>query len=224
MMLLSVLPSSYSLHLLRSTVVFITTILITGCTTLDVIDSDADVSIDTTIDPEVTWTQRQSELSSIKYWHLTGRLAVVNGEDSWNLNLDWQQKGDDYQIQLHGLFGAGKVKLVGNADGVLLKDSDDQTFYADTPELLLYEQTGVFMPVAGLRYWVVGLTSPGQREKPKLDSLGRLAYLEDANWKVNFKRYTQVSGIDLPRKVFIVRNGNDLDVRLVVDKWKLGAF
>ncbi len=216
------LPSSR--HIRRLFVVFIATVIVTACTTVDVLDRDADTIAISTIESEQAWVQRQTELSSIKYWRLTGRLAVSNGDDAWNLSLDWQQKGDDYQIQIHGPFGAGKVKLTGNPHGVLLQDSDDQTFYADTPEQLLYEQTGIFVPVDGLRYWVVGLTSPTQKEKPRLDRQGRLAYLEDQNWKVKFKRYTQVSGIDLPRKVFMAKPENELDVRLVVDQWKLGAF
>ena len=80
------------------------------------------------------------------------------------------------------------------------------------------------MPVEGLRYWVMGMASPKQIKKPRIDGHGRLAYLEDANWKVNFKRYTQVSGMDLPRKVFIIKPDQEIDVRLVVDKWTLGAF
>jgi outer membrane lipoprotein LolB len=220
-MLSSALPSNL---LSRLTIAFVITLLVTGCTTLDVSDSGTDSYIDSSIDAEQTWRERQIELSAIKYWQLTGRLAVSNGEDAWNVNLEWQQRDEDYQIILNGPFGTGKVKLIGNADGVLLKDADDQTFYADTPEMLLYEQTGMYMPVAGLRYWVMGLASPAQKKKPKLDNLGRLAYLEEANWQVKFKRYTQVSGIDLPRKVFILKHANELDVRLVVDNWKLGAF
>jgi outer membrane lipoprotein LolB len=218
-MLSSVLPSSF---LSRLIIVFSATVLVTGCTTLDISDSDVDVASATGVGK--SWQERQSELAAIKYWRLTGRLAVSNGDDAWNLNIEWHQREDDYQIVLNGPFGAGKVKLVGNANGVLLKDSDDQTFYAETPEMLLYEQTGLYMPVNGLRYWVMGLTSPNQHAEPQLDNLGRIAYLEEADWKVRFKRYTQVSGIDLPRKVFIVRSNKELDVRLVVDNWKLGAF
>lgn len=219
MMLSSVLPSSF---LSRLIIVFSATVLATGCTTLDISDSDVDVTSAT--GSGKSWQERQSELAAIKYWRLTGRLAVSNGDDAWNLNIEWHQREDDYQIVLNGPFGAGKVKLVGNANGVLLKDSDDQTFYAETPEMLLYEQTGLYMPVNGLRYWVMGLTSPNQHAEPQLDKLGRISYLEEADWKVRFKRYTQVSGIDLPRKVFIVRSNKELDVRLVVDNWKLGAF
>ncbi|VAW93910.1 hypothetical protein MNBD_GAMMA21-186 [hydrothermal vent metagenome] len=214
MMSLNALPSKYiskSFFLF-----FIVLSLSVGCTTTQPVPVDAK-SI-------AAWEQRRGDLAQIKYWRLRGRLLVSHGEDVWSLSLEWQQKDEDYKIFIHGLFGAGKVKLVGNADGVMLRNSDDQSFYADNPEDLLYQQTGIHMPVEGLRYWVMGLTSPGQLKKPQIDGLGRLAYLEDTNWKVNFKRYTKVSGMDLPRKVFIEKPEQEIDVRLVVDKWTLGAF
>lgn len=202
---------------LRPVVVFLAiAVLTTGCTTVPDVPPVAD--------PQATWQSRQPALAAIKAWHLSGRIAVSQGEEAWNLNLDWQQNGDDYQIQLHGPFGAGRVQLTGNAQGVILKDADDQSFYADRPETLLLERTGVAMPVEGLRYWVVGLTSPTQSSQPRLDPQGRLAYLEDTDWKVKFKRYVSVSGMQLPGKVFIVKPEQDIDVRLVVDEWKLGAY
>jgi len=212
MMLSIVLPSSPQLKFLLLLFLMGSSM---GCTMQPVVPVD---------DPQSTWEQRQAELNAIKYWRFKGRLLVSQGEAAWNLSLEWQQKDEDYQISIHGPFGAGKVKLIGNAQGVVLKDSDNQRFYADRPEDLLYQQTGVLMPVEGLRYWIMGLTGPDQITKPKLDAQGRLAYLEDSNWQVNFKRYIQVSGIDLPRKVFIVKPEQDIDVRLVVDKWTLGAF
>lgn len=172
--------------------------------------------------PAQVWQQRREELSRIAYWHLTGRLAVRNGDDAWNIHLDWQQRGDDYRIQLNGPFGAGKVRLIGNANGVELHDSDNHIFYADKPGELLAERTGVSMPVAGLRYWILGLSTPQQKQPPRLDDRGRLAYLEDDHWRVNFRRYTNVDGLQLPDKIFISKPAQTIDVRLVVDEWKLG--
>ena len=212
-MSLNVLPSN---NLLKLVFLFILAGVSAACTTtqpLPAVDN-----------PDEVWQQRQAELGAIKYWRLRGRIAVSQGVAAWNLSLEWQQKDEDYQIVIHGPFGAGKVKLLGNKDGVLLKDSDEQTFYADNPEDLLFEQTGVHMPVEGLRYWVLGLIGSQQIKPPKLDDQGRLAYLEDKNWKVNFKRYTSVSGMNLPRKIFIKNPDEDIDVRLVVDNWTLGAF
>lgn len=192
----------------------VVSLLFSGCTSMPV---HSPVS-----DPEGTWAQRQDELARIKVWNLSGRLAVNNGVEAWNLDLDWQQNDDDYQIQISGPFGAGKIKLIGNSSGVLLYDSDDQTYYADRPEELLYETTGMHMPVTGLRYWIVGLASPEQKGKVKLDPQGRLAYLEDSHWHVKFRRYMDVNGLQLPRKIFIDRPDKEIDIRLVIDSWKLG--
>ena len=189
--------------------------LLSACTSVPV-----DKPVD---DPVAAWSQRQKQLDGIQYWYLSGRVAVKNGVEAWNLDMNWSQKGEDYQVELSGPFGAGKVRLTGNARGVSLTDSDNQTFQADSAEQLLYETTGVTMPVEGLRYWIVGLTGPQQKSKPELDNQGRLAYLEDARWKVKFRGYMGVNGLTLPRKIFIERADKEIDVRLVVDNWKLGV-
>jgi len=216
-MLSNALPSKSALLFLLGSIGLLLT---SACTTVPV-DTTAPVS---GTDPQQTWQARQPELAAIKVWRLSGRVAVSQEDSAWNLNLEWQQNGDDFEIILNGPFGAGKVKLIGNAYGVLLRDSDEQVFYADNAQTLLYDHTGVNMPVDGLRYWIVGLTRPDQKSKLELDAQGRLHYLEDANWRVNFKRYTAVSGMQLPEKVFILEPDDKIDVRLVIDNWKLGAF
>jgi len=201
---------------MKNYLVLLATVIVTGCASLP---ESSPVE-----HPDQVWQQRRETLSRIAYWHLSGRLAVRNGNEAWNIHLDWQQKGDDYQIILNGPFGAGKVKLTGDNHSVALQDSDNQTFHAANPGDLLRERTGVTMPVEGLRYWIVGLDTPDQRQPPKLDAQGRLAYLEDKQWRVKFRGYTSVSGLQLPEKIFITRPEQEINVRLVVDEWQLGAF
>lgn len=167
------------------------------------------------------WLERQARLATIKSWNLTGRLAVNNGAEAWNLDMNWQQYNGNYHIELSGPFGAGKVRLVGNEQGVVLHAPDDQTYQAERPDDLLYTTTGVTMPVEGLRYWIVGLATPGHAGKARLDDKRRLAYLEESNWEVKFRRYTTVNGMQLPDKIFIDRADREIDVRLVVDRWKI---
>lgn len=197
-----------------SGVIFLTWLL-SACSSV-VLDSQ---SLATVSDP--VWAERQARLSTIKSWNLTGRLAVNNGVEAWNLDMSWQQYNGNYHIELSGPFGAGKVRLVGNERGVVLHSADDQTYHAERPDDLLYAATGVTMPVEGLRYWIVGLASPGHTGKTRLDTRSRLAYLEDSNWSVKFRRYTTVAGMQLPDKIFIDRADREIDVRLVVDQWKI---
>lgn len=172
--------------------------------------------------PAQVWQQRQVQLSRIAYWHLHGRLAVHHDDEAWNIHIDWQQRGQDYRIELSGPFGAGEVRLIGNPAGVELKDSDNHSYYAENPGELLDERTGVTMPVAELRYWILGLSTPQQTHAPRLDDQGRLAFLTKDQWRVRFKRYTDVNGVQLPDKIFISKPSQKIDVRLVVDQWKLG--
>ena len=206
------------IHLSRVKSVFSYLLILSCLSACTVMPPETPVS-----DPVAAWQKRQQQLDGIQYWYLTGRVAVNNGVEAWHLDMNWSQKGEAYLVELSGPFGAGKVRLAGNDRGVLLTNADNQQYQAESAERLLYEQTGVTVPVEGLRYWIVGLASPTQKHTPQLDSQGRLAYLQNGNWTVKFRSYSQVNGLELPRKIFIARPDREIDVRLVVDSWKLGV-
>ncbi len=171
-------------------------------------------------DPETTWQSRQQDLATVNDWRLNGRLAITRGSEAWHLKVNWRQKPEGYEIFLSGPFGAG-VKLVGNPQGVVLHDSEQHAYSAEEPELLLYTHTGVFMPVTGLRYWILGLPDPDKNHtnQTRLDAYGRLAELQQRDWTVRFRDYVAVEQYQLPERLFI--QSEDIEVRLVVDDWQV---
>ena len=173
------------------------------------------------VDAEAAWQSRQLALNSMNDWRLNGRLAITRGAEAWHLKVNWRQKQDGYEIFLSGPFGTGQVKLVGNHDGVVLRDTERHAYYAREPETLLYEHTGVFMPVTGLRYWILGLPDPGKNHtsQTRLDAYGRLAELQQRSWTVQFPDYVAVKHYQLPERLLI--QGEDIEVRLVVDDWQI---
>ena len=171
-------------------------------------------------DPDKEWEQRKSHLSEINDWVLNGRLAIINGHESWHLNMKWQRHGDKYILDLSGPFGAGHAQLTGTGDNVLLVDSDQNYFYADSPDRLLQEVTGLRLPVKSLLYWIAGLPDWNiKAKKQTLDAYGRLAELHQNDWQVRFKQYIDVDKHELPQKIFI--NGFNLKVKIFVDEWNL---
>ena len=173
------------------------------------------------VDAEASWQSRQQQLTRMNNWRLKGRLAINRGAESWHLKVNWRQKQNGYEIFLSGPFGSGQVKLTGNPDGVVLRDSERQSYYAAEPEMLLYEHTGVFMPVTGLRYWILGLPDPAKNHttQTRLDAYGRLAQLQQRAWTVQFPDYVAVKHYELPERLLI--QGEDIEVRLVVDDWQV---
>lgn len=169
------------------------------------------------------WQQRQQQLLNLSDWQMKGRMVVMNGVELWALSVDWEQRGDQYVIFLSGPFGAGKVQLAGSTKGVLLRDSDNQVFYASTPEELLLDHTGIAMPLSYLRFWILGLLQSDSNlaaNRVKFDKLGRLESLTREQWDVRFKRYTKTDNVsvELPDKIFI-HKGEDVEVRIVVGEW-----
>lgn len=171
-------------------------------------------------DPDQKWQQRQQTLAKINDWHLHGRVAIINGDESWNLSMSWQRHDDKYILDLSGPLGIGHSQLTGTKDGVVLVDSDKNYFYAESPDKLLSDTTGLRMPVKDLFYWMRGLPNPNlNSEQQKLDAFGRLAQLQQGGWRVRFKRYSQIDQHELPQKIFI--DGFNVKVKIFVDEWNL---
>lgn len=171
-------------------------------------------------DPGKKWEQRKTELSKINDWYLNGRVAIINGQESWHLTMEWQRHDDKYILDLSGPFGAGHAQLTGTDDGVVLVDSDKNYFFADSPDRLLQEVTGLRMPVKSLLYWMRGLPNWNiKKEKQQLDEFGRLQQLQQDDWRVRFKQYVNVDKHELPQKIFI--DGYDVKVKIFVDEWNI---
>ena len=83
-----------------------------------------------------------------------------------------------------------------------MRTSNNEVFVAPTPDELLDRQVGWHVPLAGLRYWIVGRTQPhttvGSLE---LDGVGRLKTLEQAGWTIRYQRYEAIGDLQLPTKL-----------------------
>jgi len=197
---------------MKSFILLLAVITLTACTTTPPHEFVAD--------PAKKWEQRKSELSEINDWLLNGRVAIINGQESWLLSMKWQRHDDKYILDLSGPFGAGHAQLTGTKDGVVLVDADKNYFFAESPDRLLHEVTGLRMPVKSLLYWMRGLPNWNiKNEKQNLDNFGRLASLEQDGWKIRFKHYISVEKHELPQKIFI--DGFNLKVKIFVDEWDL---
>jgi len=178
-------------------------------------------------EPEKKWEQRKSEISKINDWSFNGRVSIINGHESWLLNMQWQFHSGEYRLDLSGPFGAGHAQLRGSDDGVILTDSDQNNFYASNPDRLLHEITGVRMPVQSLLYWMRGIPNRNiKKQQEKIDAFGRLQKIKQDGWNVHIKQYTQVAGTatekqihELPEKIFI--DGHGLNVKVFVEDWDL---
>jgi outer membrane lipoprotein LolB len=172
------------------------------------------------LDREQAWQLRQQALGSLHSWSLSGRLGIQTGHEGWHMSISWEQRQGGYTIRITAPLGQGSLLLEGDTSGVLLQTSDGESVRAEDPGLLLYQQFGWRVPVAALRYWVLGLPAPGEAQR-SLDEYGRLSHLQQSGWEIDFLDYENRQGIELPGRVFV--NNHNAKVRLVIGDWQLAG-
>jgi len=169
---------------------------------------------------QVSWTQRESQLTSLTNWTVNGAISIRNQSEANSANLYWQQYGkNNYTLNLQGPLGAGAMKITGSPGHVTLLTGKDKTYSASSAESLLKAQTGWYLPVGNLYYWAKGLPVPGIAATTQYDQYHHLSQLNQQGWQITYQRYTAVGNLDLPSKIILQKS--PFTIKLIFSQWKI---
>lgn len=163
------------------------------------------------------WEQRRSQLEAHDGFELQGRLAVKGGGLSGSLR--WQQAGSRFRLRLSGPFGAGALSLEGDEALVAIKGKDLDLVTAE-PEAVLAARTGWRLPLAALRWWVLGLPAPEQEAQLQLDADGRPLGFRQLGWQLRYDDWRPGSP-SLPGR--IEAQQDNWQALLLIENLQLGA-
>jgi outer membrane lipoprotein LolB len=163
------------------------------------------------------WESRCVVLAGIDDWEFKGRIGVRSGEEGFNANLRWRQRGELFQASVSGPLGIGTVRLEGDRDHVTVTDGDGEVRHLEDADAELRTIYGWTLPVASLRYWALGIPDPASPATTEFADTGRLSRLEQRDWTVTITDYREDAGQPMPRRMTAVNH--DTRVRLVIDNW-----
>jgi outer membrane lipoprotein LolB len=170
--------------------------------------------------PVDDWPARREALQSLAAWSLDGRIAVAAGEDGFSGGFDWSQQGERADVTLSGPMGGTGlgIRVEGHALTVTLRG---ETYAGDDARRLIGERIGAgrSLPVAEMRYWLVGAPAPGAPAEETLGEDRRLARLSQSGWQVAYERYAPVGALALPARLTLTTEG--LRLRVAVSDWRL---
>jgi len=182
--------------------------LITGCSTTTSYQQ-----------PSLSWAQRQAQVLKLTRWSIDGAVGIRNPENSWSASFNWHQAPTDYHLQLFAPLGAGSLSLKGDQSLVQLITSKGEHYEAPTTQELLSEQTGWFLPVELLQYWIRGIPAPKLPAQLNFDTRHRLQKLAQQGWVIEYSSYNSVNNLELPST--LVLQSEDLKVRIHIKHWRL---
>lgn len=158
---------------------------------------------------------RSAELAALEAWRAHGRVAVAVDGDGVTANLDWRQSGASSDISLSGPFGVGALLVELDAGGLTLDDGRGGRLAGADAEALLEQRLGTRVPLAALRYWMLGIPAPGAPWVP----VGAAAF-EQSGWRVTVTRFTSSDAGPLPARLDLEQGAARL--RLAVSRWEVG--
>jgi outer membrane lipoprotein LolB len=170
--------------------------------------------------PVDDWPARRAALQALDAWALDGRIAVAAGEDGFSGGFDWQQEGERADVVLSGPMGgsAMTIRVLGDEAAVSVRDED---LSVEDGEALFarYFGAGRSLPVAEMRYWLVGVPAPDSSHEATLGADQRLAWLSQSGWEVRYDRYEPVGPLALPARMELTTEG--LRLRVSVSDWRV---
>ncbi len=177
--------------------------------------------ISTNPELQPVWETHLQHLADIDHFQLKGRIASSN-LGGGSADLSWIQQADHLEVSFSGALGVGALRIEGTPDHLTITTREGQ-YQAEAAEQALTEKLGAPLPIADLRYWVLGMPRPGTAGVIGLDPDGRLGHLEQDGWQLDYLEYRPASNPQpaLPRKVWL-RCG-DSRWKLVIDQWSLSG-
>jgi outer membrane lipoprotein LolB len=163
----------------------------------------------------------QAALATFDDWRATGRVAVKTAQDGWSASFDWREADGRGELGVRGPFGAGAARITRTESLVRIESGSAEPVEVAAPfdalEPALVERLGMPLPLAQLRWWILGVPAPGA------PSVGAGAAFEQSGWQVRIDEYTAVGGAPapLPRRLVIERDATR--IRVVVDRWALDS-
>lgn len=163
----------------------------------------------------------RQQLERLQAWSLDGRVALRTPDDGWSASLQWSQWIDYMDFRLRGTFGIGTTRVRGNREWMIIENSRGEVWETANPEVELARQTGWRVPLAMLRWWMVGMPAPGEAaEERVVDGSGHLVYLEQGGWQVHYEEYSEYEGLMLPGRITV--ENEEVRLRIRIRHWLLG--
>ena len=166
-----------------------------------------------------SFKDRTKTLQQIKYFQLSGKIAVQTNKEAGSAVLHWTQNNGQYEMALLNPLGTSILKLTGKKESVLLETADGKSYSAKNPEQLLADQWGFHLPVSYLNYWVRGIPVPGLPYHGQFDVFHRLKTLSQQNIQIQFLSYMNTELIDLPQMITIT--SPTLKAKIRIYQWTL---
>lgn len=146
-------------------------------------------------------------------------MAMTVGREGGSAGFTWRQRATVTELEVSGPLGVGAMKIVVDGDAFTVTDAAGVTLDAAAAAEQVRTRLGADVPVAGLRYWLLGLAAPDSPARVEQGTEPPLRLIEQAGWRVSYEQFRVAQGWRVPSR--LTCTGGDARIRVIVDDWQL---
>jgi len=155
-------------------------------------------------------------------WTAKGRIGITAGGEGGTGSFSWRQSAGRTDLALRGPLGAGGLDLVTDGVQLQVRDASGLALDGDAARAELEQRLGGPLPLAQLRYWMLGVPAPagdGPGAAPVQMATGSVPGFVQDGWVVTLDQSRVVGAWRLPVRLSATTTG--VRIKLVVDDWQL---
>jgi len=143
--------------------------------------------------------------------------VAANGQ-GFSGALRYQQQQQRADLAIDGPLGMGGVRVSLDGEQVSISNSRGESFDGPAARAELEQRLGFALPLAELRWWLLGLPAPGESALDAAPDSGEIRGFDQNGWHVAINTRAPALGFALPQRLTAERDGARL--KLFVERWQ----
>ena len=171
---------------------------------------------------DAPWPEQQAALKNFDQYSLAGRVAVAANGQGFSASLRYQQVADAMDLSLDGPLGLGGLRVKVAGEDISVATSRGENLDGPAARAELERRLGFALPLRELRWWLLGVPSPGEAVVNAADT-GEIRDFTQAGWRVNITSRVAGLGFLLPQRLTAQRiepEGEGARIKLMVERWQ----
>ena len=164
------------------------------------------------------WPEQQAALAKFDSYSLNGRVAVAASGEGFSGTLRYQQQPNSSELALDGPLGLGGMRVALEGDEFRMSTSSGEQLAGAVARAELEQRLGFALPIAELRWWMLGIPAPGEASVDADAGSGEIRGFLQNGWKISIDARAAALGFALPQRLTVTREGARL--KLLVDRWQ----
>jgi outer membrane lipoprotein LolB len=167
---------------------------------------------------DAPWSEQRAALENLDRYGLNGRVAVAANGQGFSAALRYAQLPRRSSLALDGPLGIGGVRVELDGQDLEVATSRGDKLDGDAARAELERRLGFALPLAELRWWLLGIPAPGEASLDQESGNGEIRGFTQSGWRVSIIARAPGLGFALPQRLTAEREGTRL--KLLVERWQ----